>query len=193
MSDGQDAAAHVRAVLDTAARMHHDAAADVAAIVSGARMLSAALARGAKVLVCGNGGSATDAQHFAAELVGRYQHERRAWPVMALTADSAVVTSVGNDYGYDAVFARQVEAWGQAGDVLVGITTSGASANVNAALARARAIGMSTIGLTGRDGGATGPLVDVHINVPSPETPRVQEVQRTILHVLCELIERDLR
>jgi D-sedoheptulose 7-phosphate isomerase len=103
------------------------------------------------------------------------------------------MTSVSNDYGFAAVFARQVEAWGQPGDVLVGITTSGTSANVNAALTRARAIGMATVGLTGRNGGDTAALSDVHINVPSSETPRVQEVQRTILHVLCELIERELR
>jgi D-sedoheptulose 7-phosphate isomerase len=194
MTDRPGPAAQVRAVLELAATMHRSAAAgNVEAIVRGAEVLSAALAQGHKVLVCGNGGSATDAQHFAAELVGRYQGERRAWPVMALAADVAVMTSVSNDYGFDAVFARQVEAWGQPGDVLVGITTSGTSANVNAALTRARAIGMATVGLTGRNGGDTAALSDVHINVPSSETPRVQEVQRTILHVLCELIERELR
>jgi phosphoheptose isomerase len=159
-------------------------------IVAAASIVSDALASGHKALLFGNGGSATDAQHFAAELVGRFSRPRRALPVWALSADSAVVTSVGNDFGFDQVYARQVEAHGRAGDVAIGITTSGVSANVNLALTQAREQGMRTIGLTGRDGGETGRLVDVHVNVPAADTTRIQEVHRVILHVVCELIER---
>ena len=161
-------------------------------IVRAATVIGEALAAGRKVLAFGNGGSATDAQHLAGELVGRFLRERRAVPVIALTADSAILTAIGNDYAYDAVFVRQIEALGQPGDVAIGITTSGASKNVNLALARARAQGLATIGLTGRDGGDTAGLVDVHVNVPGPGSARVQEVQRTILHVICELVERGL-
>jgi D-sedoheptulose 7-phosphate isomerase len=158
-----------------------------------AGIMIAALGRGGRILSCGNGGSATDAQHLASELVGRFGRERRAWSAVALTADSAVLTSLGNDYGYDAVFVRQVEAHGRAGDVLVGITTSGASANVTRALIRARELGLTTIALTGRDGGEAGTVADLHLNVPSDRTPRVQEVHRTILHALCELIDKGLQ
>jgi D-sedoheptulose 7-phosphate isomerase len=161
-------------------------------IVRAARVIGEALARGGKVLAFGNGGSAADAQHLAAELVSRFMRERRAVAALALTADTAVLTAVGNDYDYDAIFARQIEALGRAGDVAVGLTTSGASRNVNLALARARAQGLTTIGLTGRDGGETARLVEVHLNVPSASSARVQEVQRTMLHVMCQLVERDL-
>jgi D-sedoheptulose 7-phosphate isomerase len=156
-------------------------------------VIVAALNRGGRVVSFGNGGSATDAQHFAAELVGRFLSERRPLPAIALTADSAIVTALANDYGYDAVFVRQVRAHGRAGDVAIGITTSGASAGVTLALEEARSLGMTAIALTGRDGGATGRVADVHLNVPSDSTPRVQEVQRTILHVLCELIDKGLQ
>jgi D-sedoheptulose 7-phosphate isomerase len=161
-------------------------------IVKAAAMISSALTAGHKVLAFGNGGSATDAQHLAGELVGRFLRERRAVPVIALTANPAILTAIGNDYAYDAVFARQIEALGQRGDVAVGITTSGASKNVNQALVTARAQGLTTIGLTGGDGGDTAGLVDLHVNVPGTNSARVQEVQRTILHVICELVERDL-
>lgn len=157
-----------------------------------AEVIGAALATGGKVLCFGNGGSAGDAQHLAGELVGRYLKDRRALAAVALTTDTGILTAVGNDFGFDAVFSRQVEALGRPGDVAFGITTSGASTNVTRALKTARERGMTTIALTGRDGGETGRAVDVHLNVPSASTPRVQEVHRTILHVLCELIERDL-
>ena len=162
------------------------------AILDAAQMMRRAIDAGRSVLVFGNGGSAADAQHLATELVGRFLRERRGLPAISLTADSAVLTSVANDFGYDAVFARQVEALGRSGDVAVGLTTSGTSANVNLALQRARAAGLGTIALTGRDGGETGRLVDVHVNVPDASSPRVQEVQRTILHVICELVEAGL-
>jgi D-sedoheptulose 7-phosphate isomerase len=163
-----------------------------AAISAAADALRQALRDGRTVLVCGNGGSAADAQHFAAELVGRFTRERRAWPALALTTDTSALTAIGNDYGFDRVFARQVEAHGRPGDVLVGISTSGGSTNVLAAVETAKARGLVTIGLTGRDGGAVGRAVDVHLNVPSPSTARTQEVHITLLHVLCDLVEREL-
>ena len=162
-------------------------------VLRAAAVMMAALAGGGRILSFGNGGSATDAQHLASELVGRFVRDRRAWSAVALTADAAVVTSLANDYGYDAVFVRQVEAHGRAGDVAVGITTSGASANVTRALVRAREMGLATIALTGKDGGETGRVADVHLNVPSDSTARVQEVHRTIVHALCELIDKGLQ
>jgi D-sedoheptulose 7-phosphate isomerase len=181
----------VRSAFDEAVRLHQLVAErEGAAIRKAAAVIHEALAAGRKVLAFGNGGSAADAQHLATELVGRFEVERRGLAAIALTADGAVVTSIANDLGFDQVFARQIEALGQPGDVAVAITTSGASANVNEALRRARAAGMRTIALTGRTGGETAGLADVHVNVPGTTSPRVQEVQRTILHVMCELIER---
>jgi phosphoheptose isomerase len=162
------------------------------AILAAADLLSAALRGGHAVLACGNGGSAADAQHFAAELVGRFTLERRAWPVMALTTDTSILTAIGNDYAFDRVFARQVEAHGRPGGVLVAISTSGSSRNVCAAIDAARHAGMKTLGLTGKDGGAIGRAVDVHLNVPGSCTARVQEAHCTLLHILCDLVERDL-
>mgnify|MGYP002784351344 CR=1 FL=1 len=150
----------------------------------------AALTSGGKVLVFGNGGSASDAQHAAAELVGRFERERKGMAAVALTSDPSVLTSIANDYGFDRVFARQLEALGRAGDVALAISTSGNSPNVVAGLTTARAMGIRTIALTGRDGGAAGRAADRHVNVPSTSTPRVQEVHRTLLHVLCDLVER---
>lgn len=147
-------------------------------------------AAGAKLLAFGNGGSATDAQHLAAELVGRFQRERAGMPALALTADTSVLTSVANDYGYDCVFARQIEALGRPGDVVVGITTSGTSPNVVRGLEAAAARGLMTVALTGADGGDAGRVAGVHINVPTASAARAQEVHRTIIHALCELIER---
>jgi D-sedoheptulose 7-phosphate isomerase len=164
---------------------------EVAAIERAASVIRDALAAGRKVLAFGNGGSAADAQHLAAELVGRFEVERRGLAAVALTADGAVVTSIANDLGFDQVFARQIDALGQPGDVAVAITTSGGSANVNEALRRARAAGLKTVALTGRTGGETAGLADVHVNVPGTTSARVQEVQRTILHVMCQLVETD--
>jgi D-sedoheptulose 7-phosphate isomerase len=162
-----------------------------AVIVQAAEAVAAALSNGRKILVFGNGGSAADAQHFAAELVGRFARERRAFPAVALTTDTSALTSISNDYGYDRVFARQVEALGQPGDVAIGISTSGRSANVLVAFAAARARGLATIALTGGDGGPVAQAADVHVNAPGP-TARAQEVHRTILHVICEIVEGDL-
>ena len=180
----------VRRALERAASLHQRVAETQAdAVVQAALAIRRALEARRQVLVFGNGGSATDAQHFAAELVGRFGRERAGLPVIALTADSAILTSVANDYGFDAVFARQVEALGRNGDVAMGITTSGASVNVNRALKQARTAGLVTIGLTGRDGGETKDLVDVPVTVPGESSAEVQEVQRTLLHVMCDLIE----
>ena len=143
------------------------------------------------VLVFGNGGSAADAQHFAAELVGRYERERRAWPAIALTTDTSALTAIGNDYGFDRVFARQVEALGKKGDVAIGISTSGNSPNVLKALAVANDRGMITVALTGK-GGKAGAMAAHHIAVAEERTARVQEVHATVLHVICELVESEL-
>jgi D-sedoheptulose 7-phosphate isomerase len=187
-----DAASLVAQVLGEAADLH-DAARSTAVIpaAEAAMAVVESLRAGGKVLVFGNGGSASDAQHFAAELVGRFTRERRGLAALALTTDASVVTAVANDYGFERVFARQIEALGREGDVAIGISTSGASANVLAGLAAAEAAGMVTVGLTGRDGGAIATAVDIHINVASAATARVQEVHRTLLHAMCELIERE--
>jgi D-sedoheptulose 7-phosphate isomerase len=162
-------------------------------IVTAAATIHRALASGRKVLAFGNGGSASDAEHLVAELVGRFEGERRALAGLALTADSSVLTAIGNDYGYDRVFTRQIEALGQQGDVAFGISTSGRSSNVEAALAAAKSRGMITIAMTGRDGGKMGVDADIHLNVAEQSTPRVQEVHRTIMHALCTLIDRSVR
>ena len=158
-------------------------------VLRAAEAIVAALGRGGKVLAFGNGGSAADAQHFAAELVGRYRRERRALAALALTVDTSALTAIGNDYGFERVFARQIEALGVAGDVAIGISTSGQSPNVLAAFAVARERGLTVVALTGSDGGAIGGAADIHINVPDRATPRVQEVHRTLIHVMCELVE----
>jgi D-sedoheptulose 7-phosphate isomerase len=147
---------------------------------------------GKKVLIMGNGGSAADAQHFAAELVGRFLLERQALPAIALTTDTSILTAVGNDYGFEAVFSRQVEALAQAGDVVLGLSTSGHSRNVYLALQAAKKIGCVTVGLLGRDGGAIADLVDLNLTVQSHETPRIQEAHVTIIHILCDLVEKAL-
>ena len=151
--------------------------------------LSQAVRSGRKVLAFGNGGSAADAQHFVTELVGRFQKERPGFAAVALTADTALLTSVANDYGFARVFARQIEALGTAGDVAFAISTSGTSPNVVAALEAARGQGLRTIALTGRDGGDAGRIAEIHINVPDACTARVQEVHCTLIHALCEIVE----
>ena len=183
----------IRHVCEENAALHQRVAAESAdVIVRAADVMREALTGGRKVLVFGNGGSAADAQHFAAELVGRFGHhiERRAWPVMALVSDPAILSAIGNDFGFTAVFARQIEAYGSAGDVALALTTSGTSDNVNEALRWALDRSLTTIALTGRDGGESGRLADVHVNVPDSNPQRVQEVHQTILHLLCELVER---
>src|ERR671910_1398404 len=166
MSEG-GRVARVTAILEEAMRAHAVARrGDLAPVVSTVEALEAAFARGGKVLVFGNGGSAADAQHFAAELVGRLRKERAPRPAIALSTDTSVLTAIANDTGYERVFARQVEALGAAGDVAIGISTSGESPNVLAGLAVARARGLTTIALTGRDGGRARQAADIHVNVP---------------------------
>ena len=158
-------------------------------VVSAAEAIVASLKSGGKLLLFGNGGSAADAQHVAAELVGRFQHDRAALSAIALTTDTSVLTSIGNDDSYERVFVRQIEALGRAGDVAFGISTSGLSTNVISGLETAKAQGLRTIGLTGRDGGHVGKVVEIHVNVPAESTARVQEVHRTLLHAICEIVE----
>jgi D-sedoheptulose 7-phosphate isomerase len=161
-------------------------------IVTAAAMVTGALQAGGKVLLFGNGGSATDAQHIAAELVGRFERDRAALPAVALTEATAAITAIANDYGFEAVFARQVQALGRPGDVVVAISTSGNSANVLAGVNAAREGGLRTVGLTGRDGGRLAQLVDVCLRAPARATPRVQEVHSLVGHIMCELVEREL-
>jgi phosphoheptose isomerase len=180
----------LRSALDAAIALHQQVRdADAAPVVAAADAIAGALKRGGKLLIFGNGGSAADAQHVAAELVGRFQRERVALAAVALTTDTSVLTSIANDYAFDRVFARQVEGLGRAGDVAFGISTSGSSPNVVAALAVARGLDMQTIALTGGDGGAVGRAAAIHVNVPSKATARVQEVHRTLLHVICAIVE----
>lgn len=170
-----------------------DMARDLAPVVQavGQRWIDA-LKNNGKVLLMGNGGSAADAQHIAAELVGRYLCERKGLPAIALTTDTSILTAVGNDYGYDAVFSRQVEALAQSQDVVVGYSTSGNSANVCAAMEEAKAKGCYTVALTGEGGGKLAELVDVCIRVPSSSTPRIQEVHAFIGHMLCAIVDEIL-
>ncbi|RXK01300.1 phosphoheptose isomerase [Arcobacter sp. CECT 8986] len=150
------------------------------------------LKNGNKILLCGNGGSAADAQHIAAELTGRYKTERRGLPGIALTTDTSALTAIGNDYGYDRVFDRQVEALANKGDLVIGISTSGNSKNVLSALNLAKELGCKTVGLTGRDGGAMNEACDVNLVVPSNDTPRIQEMHILIGHTICQIIDNEL-
>ena len=164
--------------------------AEEVAIAAG--LIEKALRSGGKALFCGNGGSAADAQHLAAELLGRFLLERAPLPAMALTANSSAMTAIGNDYGFDNVFSRQVRGLGRAGDVLVGISTSGRSRNVAAAFSAAQEGGLVTIALTGAEGGPIAEAADVAIRAPATSTPRIQEMHITIGHTICELVERAL-
>jgi D-sedoheptulose 7-phosphate isomerase len=157
-----------------------------------AARLAAVLRAGGTILACGNGGSAAECQHFAAELTGRFKRERPGWPALALTVDTSALTAIANDYGFERVFARQVEAYGRPGDVLVAISTSGRSPNVVTAAREARARGLTVVALTGADAGALGAEADEVLAVPEADTARVQEVHLTVLHVLCDEVERAL-
>ena len=175
----ESVAAHQRFSVEGAERVEHAAG-----------LIGRALFSGHLLLAFGNGGSAGDAEHFVAELVGRFEVERRPLPAVALTSDSSVVTAIANDYGYERVFARQVEALGKPGDIAFGISTSGRSKNVEAALASAKTRGLLTIALTGRDGGRMGVDADIHLNVAEASTARIQEVHRTIIHAICLIVDR---
>ena len=162
-------------------------------IVRAAEIMTVSLGTGGKILSCGNGGSAADAQHFSSELLGRFEAERSGLPAVALTTDSSTLTAVGNDYGYEQVFSRQVAALGRPGDVLLAISTSGNSGNVLAAIRAAHANEMAVVAMTGRDGGSTPELLrptDVEIRVPADRTVRIQETHLLIIHCLCDLIDQ---
>ena len=156
------------------------------------RRIAATLAQGGKLLLCGNGGSAADAQHIAAELVGRYGFDRPSIPSLALTTDTSNLTAIGNDYGYDKVFSRQLEGMAQEGDLFIGISTSGNSQNIVNAFESAKTRGVTTVALVGRDGGKMASMADYAIVVPSNATPRIQESHILIGHILCDIIEKEL-
>jgi D-sedoheptulose 7-phosphate isomerase len=160
-------------------------------LVAIALTMAAVLRNGGKILWCGNGGSAADSQHLAAEIVGRFRRERRGLPSIALTTDTSVLTAVANDYGYEAVFSRQVEALGNAGDLLVGISTSGNSSNVVAALEAARSQGLVTVAFTGDGGGKMAKVADHLFAVAASDTARIQEAHILVGHMLCDWIELD--
>lgn len=176
----------INAYLQTAQKM--ESLADT--LLKAAQMGIETLKGGGKILLCGNGGSAADCQHIAAELTGRYKRERKGLCAIALTTDTSALTAIGNDYGYDFVFSRQCEALMQKGDLLIGISTSGNSKNVLNALEVAKKMAGKTLGFSGRDGGAMRELCDVLLISPSSDTPRIQEMHILMGHILCELIEQ---
>ncbi|NIV92209.1 SIS domain-containing protein [candidate division KSB1 bacterium] len=155
-------------------------------------LLKRCLDEGNKILLFGNGGSAADSQHIAAELVSKFNKDRKALSAIALTTDTSILTSISNDYAFDNVFARQIEALGQKGDVAIGISTSGNSPNVLKGLAVAREKGLSTVGLTGQNGGKLKDYVDICFNAPTNSTARIQEVHITVAHAICDILEREL-
>ncbi len=158
-------------------------------IEEAADMVYKTLKAGGKILIFGNGGSAADAQHIAAEFVNRYQKDRRALPAIALTTDSSVITSIANDSSFDNVFSRQIEALGRKGDIAWGISTSGRSVNVVKALELAKSLGLKTLGFTGGDGGKVKKVADLCLVIPTVSTPRIQELHITVAHIICELVE----
>ncbi len=158
-------------------------------IIDLSNMVIESLRKGGKVMLCGNGGSASDSQHIAAELVGRYQKERGGLPAISLTVNTSIITAIGNDYGYEHVFSRQIEALGQKNDILIGISTSGKAKNVSLAIKQARKMGIKTIAFTGGDGGELAKLSDVSLVVPSKITARIQEAHIAVGHIICELVE----
>lgn len=158
-------------------------------IIQAADLISETFKNGNKLLICGNGGSAAESQHFSAELVGRYLKERRGLPAIALTVDTSSLTAIGNDYGYQTVFSRQVEAYAQPGDTLVCISTTGTAPNVISASKKAKSLKVRTISLTGCGGGILKSLCDINVIVPSKSIPHIQEIHLIIIHTICDLIE----
>jgi len=152
-------------------------------------LMAKRLEMGYKILICGNGGSAADSQHFAAEIVGRFEKERKGYPAIALTTDTSALTAIGNDYGFDQIFSRQVEALGQKGDILIGISTSGNSENIIKAVEKAKELKMFTVGFLGKDGGKLKNIVDKAFIVKHVNTARIQEVHLTLEHTLCKIID----
>ena len=150
-----------------------------------------AIKNGNKVIFCGNGGSAADSQHLAAELIGKFYFNRRSLPAISLTVNTSIITAIGNDFGFEKVFSRQLEGVGKAGDVLIGLSTSGNSENVVEAFRLAKELGISTVAFTGESGGILRNLADILINVPSNDTPRIQEAHIMVGHIICELVEKE--
>jgi D-sedoheptulose 7-phosphate isomerase len=178
------------AIVEESARLKREFfEAEADSVLEAGRMLVSALSSGKKVLAFGNGGSAADAQHFAAELVNRFRLDRPALAAIALTTDTSILTSIANDSDFESVFSRQVEALGAPGDVAVAVSTSGGSPNVLKAVEVARARGLKTLGLAGRDGGKLAKLVDLCLTVPHRETARIQEVHGLLIHLFCEMID----
>ncbi len=161
-------------------------------VVQIARLMVQALNSGGKILLCGNGGSAADCQHFAGEMVGRFKLQRRGLPTVALSTDTSVLTSLANDYHFDIVFSRQIEALGRQGDILVAFSTSGNSPNVLQAVKTAKELGIITVGFTGKSGGKLKDMVDVCLTVPADETSLIQEGHETAFHIVCQLIEKEM-
>jgi len=172
----------IRLIAETSA----DRIAEVAALIADC------MRSGGKAIFFGNGGSASDAQHLAGELVGRFRIERNALPALSLTTNTSIITAIANDYEYNMIFARQVEALGRKTDVVVGISTSGNSPNVVAGIRKAKQIGAKAIGLTGRDGGKIAEIADITLTVPSSDTPRIQEAHIVIGHIICDIVEKIL-
>jgi len=191
-----DHVAHLRTHFEDGIELRRRMAETLAPEVAKAGLaLAAAIGRGNKVLACGNGGSAADSQHFAAEMVGRFERERPGMPAIALTTDTSNLTAIGNDYGYEHVFSKSVEALGREGDVLLAISTSGNSPNVVRAIEAAHAKKMTVLALTGKDGGRMGRMLragDFHLNVAHPRTMRVQEIHLLVVHCLCEVVDNEL-
>ncbi|MCF8032152.1 MAG: D-sedoheptulose 7-phosphate isomerase [Desulfarculaceae bacterium] len=181
------------AALKRAIEVHHEfQRSGLEQVVAAAQLISRGLAAGGKLMAMGNGGSAADAQHLSAELVNRFLMERPGLPGIALTTDTSILTAVANDYDYNQVFSKQIKALAVDGDMVLGLSTSGRSPNVIAGLAAARQRGLATIGLTGRNSEAMGPLCDILIQVPSDETPRIQEMHAFSIHMICELVDLTL-
>jgi D-sedoheptulose 7-phosphate isomerase len=191
-----DHAAHLKKHFDEGIELRRLMAETMPAGIARAGVaLAEAMRAGHKALACGNGGSAADSQHFAAEMVGRFERERPGLPAIALTTDTSALTAIANDYDFDRVFSKQVEALGNAGDILLAISTSGNSKNVIAAVKAAQARNLAVIALTGRDGGAMGKMMrpqDFHLNVAHPRTMRVQEIHLLVIHCLCEVVDNVL-
>ena len=191
-----DVAAHLRQHFEEGIELRRRMAETLPATIAAAgTALAEALRGGHKALACGNGGSAADAQHFAAEIVGRFERERPGMPAIALTTDTCALTAIANDYDFDRVFSKQVEALGAKGDVLLAISTSGNSKNVIEAVKAAHSKGLTVIALTGRDGGALGKMLlpgDFHVNVAHPRTMRIQEMHLTVVHCLCEVVDNTI-
>jgi D-sedoheptulose 7-phosphate isomerase len=192
MNDLERIQQHFNASIETKQRAIDTLPEDIA---KAAQIMISALKDGHKILTCGNGGSAGDAQHFSSELLNRFEMERPGLPAVALTTDSSTLTSIANDYAYNEIFSKQVLALGNKGDVLLGISTSGNSANVNLAIEAARTRGMSVVALSGKNGGEMQALItdnDVEIRVPSDSTARIQESHLVVIHCLCDLIDQHL-